>query len=52
MLSQRCNPLSISDEICSAHAQCATKFVLCMLSMDVHIQGADDKLGQFLNKGI
>jgi hypothetical protein len=41
MLSQRLNPFrvcSASDEIRSAYAQCAMKFVPRMLSMDVHVK--------------
>ncbi len=41
MLSQRWNPFrvcSASNEICSAYAQCAMKFVPRMLSMDVHVK--------------
>jgi hypothetical protein len=44
MLSQRRNPFHIcsaSDEILSAYAQCATKFVPRMLSMDVHVKTAN-----------
>jgi hypothetical protein len=41
MLCQRWNPFrvcSASDEIRSAYAQCVIKFVLRMLSLDVHVK--------------
>jgi hypothetical protein len=41
MLSQRLNPFhlcSVCDEIHSAYAQCAIKYVLRMLSMEVYVK--------------